>query len=259
MSLDITHILEDWPYKPGQVSARRVRGDDGRDLIQLRVDLGVLQMEAAGRPDGQKPHGRESLLEYYENKLRRHVDSSDSEEDFRLDERDCELLRAEGVIFYHRYLAEFILEDFAAVERDTERNLRLMDFCAAHAEEPADKHMLEQYRPYVVMMWARARTHVQLQDNRPKAALAAVREGIEKIEAFYQDFDQEDMIENSGEIAVLRAMAKDVERRIPVDPVVRLKRDLAKAVAEERYEDAVELRDRLRRAGGTQNDPGNES
>ena len=259
MSLDITHILENWSYKPGQVSARRVRGDDGRDLIQLRVDLGMLQMETTGRPDGRKPHGRESLLEHYERNLARHLQRGDSEEDFTLDERDCELLRAEGVIFYHRYLAEFVLEDFAAVERDTERNLRLMDFCAAHGKEPADRHMLEQYRPYVVMMWARARAHVRLRDNRPKAALAAVKEGIKRIEAFYHDFDQDDMIEHSGEIAVLRAMAKDAERRIPLDPVVRLRRDLAKAVSEERYEDAAKLRDRLSHAGAAETAPADES
>ena len=38
MSLDISHILEDWPFEPGKVTARRVRGDDGRDKIQLRLD-----------------------------------------------------------------------------------------------------------------------------------------------------------------------------------------------------------------------------
>ena len=32
----------------------------------MRIDLGLLQMELDGRPDGQRPHGFESLLDYYE-------------------------------------------------------------------------------------------------------------------------------------------------------------------------------------------------
>ena len=78
MSLDITRILSGWPFEPGQITARRVRGEDGRDLIQLRLDLGLLQMEATGRPDGQRPHGYESLLEYHQDRLERHREESDA-------------------------------------------------------------------------------------------------------------------------------------------------------------------------------------
>jgi len=184
MSFDIGHILNDWPYEPGQVTARRIRGDDGRDKIQLRLDLGILQMEAAGRPDGERPHGHDSLLAYYEQQLQRHRDGHDTDKGFELDERACELLRAEAVMYYHRYLAEFVLEDFKAVERDTMRNLRLFDFCSAHAKEESDRYILEQYRPYVLMMCARARGRAALRDKRPKAALKAVSQGIQTISDF---------------------------------------------------------------------------
>jgi len=69
MSLDLTRILQDWPYEPGQINVRLVEGDDGRPKIQMRLDLGLLQMEVSGRPDGQRPHGFDSLLEYYETVL----------------------------------------------------------------------------------------------------------------------------------------------------------------------------------------------
>jgi len=250
MSFDIGHILNDWPYEPGQVTARRIRGDDGRDKIQLRLDLGILQMEAAGRPDGERPHGHDSLLAYYEQQLQRHRAGHDTDKGFELDERACELLRAEAVMYYHRYLAEFVLEDFKAVERDTMRNLRLFDFCSAHAKEESDRYILEQYRPYVLMMCARARGRAALRDKRPKAALKAVSQGIQTIKAFYRHLDQENLIENSAEIAILDAMGTDIKSRIPVDPVRRLKNRLAAAVREERYEDAAALRDQLRRATG---------
>ena len=43
MTFDLTEMLQDWDYKPGQVVARRFQGKDG-EKIQLRVDLGILQM-----------------------------------------------------------------------------------------------------------------------------------------------------------------------------------------------------------------------
>jgi hypothetical protein len=259
MNLDLTSILEGWPYEPGQVTVRRIRGADGKDRIQLRLDLGVLQMETGGRPDGQRPHGHESLLAYYEQQLQRHRQERGSDEGFDLDERACELLRTEGTMYYHRYLAEFVLEDFEAVERDTMRNIRLFDFCNAYAKEDSDKYAMEQYRPYVVMMRTRAQAHLCLRDNRPKAALAALRKGIEETRAFYKRYGQDKALAASGELAVLRAMAKEIESRLPVDPISRLRKDLAKAVEAERYEEAAAIRDQLRRLTDEQGEtPGTE-
>ena len=48
---DISGIIRDWEYQPGQTSARKIRGKDGKEKIQMRVELGLLQMETQGRPD----------------------------------------------------------------------------------------------------------------------------------------------------------------------------------------------------------------
>ncbi len=69
MSLDLARILEDWPYEPGQINVRIISGDDGEPRIQVRLDLGVLQMNIEGRPDGVEPHGYPSYLEYYEQRI----------------------------------------------------------------------------------------------------------------------------------------------------------------------------------------------
>ena len=246
MSQDITRIIKDWPYDPGQISARRIMGDDGREKIQLRLDMGILQMEIDGNPAGERPHGHESYLAYYEHVCERHGLKSSPEDDFRLDEEACEFIRAESVMYYHRYLAEFILEDYQSVVRDTTRNLRAMDFCAAYASDDADRATMEQYRPYVIMMRTRASGLLALGDNRPKTALAAVRKGISEIKHFYKRHEEAEEFLDAGEISILKGLAREISRRIPVDPVVRLKRKLAKAVREERYEDAAHLRDRLR-------------
>ena len=49
---DLTGLLQEWAYEPGRVNARRITGCDGRPKLQVRIDLGVLQMEIEGRPDG---------------------------------------------------------------------------------------------------------------------------------------------------------------------------------------------------------------
>lgn len=247
MSLDITSILKDWSYEPGRLSARKVRGLDGRDKIQLRLDLGLLQMEVSGRPDGAHPHDCESLLEYYEKQRDLYRKQHGSDEGFMLDGAACDLLRAEGMLYYHRYVAEFVLEDFQAAERDTSRNLRLMDFCAAHAADAADRDDLEHYRPYVMMMRTRARCQAHLTDNHTKEALTSLRRGIQEITRYYTSIGQEQAIENSPELAVLKALAEQVQSQMPVDPMVKLKEALAKAIAEEHYEEAAALRDRIRR------------
>jgi len=250
MSFDISHILSQWPYKPGKVTARRIVGDDGREKIQLRLDLGLLQIEASGRPDGQRPHGHESLLAYHEYLLQKHVDENGANEGFSLDEADCEMLRAEGVMYYHRYLAEFVLGDYERVDRDTMRNLRLMDFCRKYARDGSDKYILEQHRPYVIMMRTRARAQLALDNSRLKAALAAARKGIADIEAFYDAFGGEKMMAHSGEVAVLKALEKELESKIPINPIQKLRDQLAQAVEAEQYERAAELRDHLQTMTG---------
>jgi hypothetical protein len=201
------------------VSARRIRGADGKDKIQLRLDMGLLQMEVDGRPDGARPNGFESLLDYYEHQRRRQV-RADGAESFELDEKACELLRAEGMMYYHRYLAQFVLEDYEAVERDTMRNLRVMDLCARYAKDPSDRFFLEQYRAYVLMMCARARARMAVRDKRPKAALAAVQRGMDAIQAYYKRMAQEEAIGSSTELAILRAMAHEIQARVEFDNVV---------------------------------------
>lgn len=247
MSLDISDILKEWPYDPGRIKVRRIEAEDGRECIQLRLDLGLLQMETTGRPDGQRPHGFESYLEYHKDRLRSHLSAHGSDEGFRLDEADCEQLRTEGVMYYHRYLAAFVLEDYAAVDRDTTRNLRMFDLCSRYAENDVDRTILEEYRPYVVMMRARARAHQALDEHRYRAALEEVQAGVREILDFFSETGQEDLEDESSEVAILQAMAKDIRGKIPVDPIQRLRRELAKAVAEERYEEAARLRDRIER------------
>src|SRR5438045_9279450 len=81
MNFDSSHLLEQWEYQPGQVVVRRFIGKDGIEKIQLRVDLGLLQMNAHGRPDGRRPFGHPSLLDYYLHKIKQYAEKHGGTED----------------------------------------------------------------------------------------------------------------------------------------------------------------------------------
>jgi hypothetical protein len=246
MNLDIQSILDGWPFEPGQLNVRKIIGKDGKEKIQLRLDLGLLQMEVQGRPDGQRPFGHESLLDYYEHRRRHYERSHGSDEGFKLDKATCEKLRAESTMYYHRYLSAFVLEDYKTVKRDTHRNLRVFDLCRRYAAEEDDQMALEAYRPYVIMMNTRAKVHLALAASQPKKALRVLTDGIASIRDHFHGLALGEQLENSREIRILEEIARDIEEQMPVDPVEHLERELARAVREERYEDAASLRDKLR-------------
>ena len=73
MRRDLDDVIQGWPYdpEPGEHLAREVRARDGRMVLQVRIELGVLQLEVGGRPDGLRPHGFMTYLDY----LRHHAAS----------------------------------------------------------------------------------------------------------------------------------------------------------------------------------------
>jgi len=246
MSLDISAQFADWPYEPGQLSVRLIEGDDGKSKIQIRVDLGLLQLETEGRPDGKRPEGFESLLELCEAKLDEHVAAGNDPSSFTLNEDACKALRDEAVQYYHRYIALFALENFAGVARDTTRNLRVLDFCAEHAERAEDRASLEHFRPYLLMVRARAAANLAVRENEPKAAILAIEQAIEGIRQHYEHAEDAGSFEDSSEVQLLRGMREALAPRLPPSPKAELRERLKRAIEQENYELAAILRDELR-------------
>jgi hypothetical protein len=247
MNEDIKHILDRWPYEPGKISVRRVLGADGTVKIQMRLNLGILQMEATGRPDGQQPHGRESLLDYQESKLADHLLRRGSDEGFTIGAQACHELREEGMQYYHRYLSNFFLEEYAAVVRDTERNLRLFDFLHKYGRHEADRQSQEGYRPYVLMMNARAKAYVALHEEDLDRALAEVNSGLERIRTFFEEHGQPQLVSKSNEVQALLELRGELISRKPQSRLDVLRQRLAEAIEGEQYERAARLRDEIRR------------
>ncbi len=244
-SQDIRPVIQGWPYRPNEISVRKITGQDGKEKIQLRVDLGVLQMEMTGRPDSLRPHGLPSLLHWHKDRLEKYQRRSGTDVGFLLTPEECESLREEALLYYQRYLSLFVLQDYRGVERDTARNVEAADLCRRYATEVADRLALEQYRPYITMMNRRAAALRLLQQGKPGKAVEAIDEGIQQIQQFFEEYNHAAASEESREIGILRALRREIADKMPTRKLETLQQQLTDAVASERYEMAAQLRDQI--------------
>jgi len=246
MKYDIGDLLNSWPFDPDEFIARRITARDGTEKIQIRIDMGVLQLEMQGRPDGQRPHGCQSLLEFHTSG-EASGQSETGEAAPSLDEDACEDLFQEAWQYYQRYLSLFYLEDYEGVVRDTEHNLEIFRVVDEHAANDDVKWYFEQYYPHAIMMQARARAMAALEAEDYRTAMREVHNGIGRIEEFSASWDSGDVVdEEFPELIFLRDWYEELEQERPLSRREQLERDLTVAVEAENFEEAARLRDKLR-------------
>ena len=242
MSLDLNSILKDWPHESGAIKVRKIVGLDGREKLQLRIDLGVLQMEIVGRPDGQHPHDCESLLAYHQARAERAERSGES---FELNNEECAELQQEGIQYYHRYLSLFQINEFEGVIRDTQRNLDLFTFVDEHTDRDEIVWNFQQFRPYVLMMNTRAKASILLGDGRFAEAMKEIERGRDVITEFFAQSSVPEMAQKSSELAFLEEWLEEVSSKRPLSKLEVMEREMERAIANELYERAAELRDAI--------------
>ncbi len=243
MSLDLNTLLKDWEHESGAIKVRKVLGLDGREKLQLRIDLGLLQMEMTGRPDGNRPHNCESLLQYHQRRAARSEARGDA---YELTSEQCSELQQEGIQYYHRYLSLFQINDFPAVIRDTQRNLDLFEFVANHSDRDELVWSFQQFRPYVLMMNTRAKASILLGDGKFAQAMLEIERGRDLIVEFFQSSNFPEMAQKSSEIAFLEEWLEEVSSKRPLTKIEIMQREMEVAVASELYERAAELRDAIK-------------
>lgn len=248
MTHDIQHILDSWEYQgPHRLTVRRIRGRDGKVKIQLRLDVGLLQMEATGRPDGTRPYGQESLLDHFQQLAAAHRLYYGTEEGFELDREDCAALHRESMQYYHRRICYLELGDYEAAARDAEHNLQIMDLLRDYAADRNDWWASEQYRAFVLSHWIKAKAMLALEAEDYDGALEWVQKGQQMIEhLFTVEYGRPDLLEQRFELEFLQELEEYVRQRRPLTPRELLERKLAEAVAREEFERAAVLRDQLR-------------
>jgi UvrB/uvrC motif len=241
---DLKAILESWPYDPDDC-VRVVALADGREVMQVRLPLGVEQYELDGRPDGHRPHKAESALDHQIAALET-AKRAGKASVFRLDPDTCVELFNEGVLYYYRYLHLFQMKDWPRTVRDTARNLKLFDFVHRYAARDEDKQYLEQWRPYVLRINAAAAAMIELGENDHQKALAIVQDAAETIEALPDIEEDTFKFERERSLEALHELAEQIETTKPLTELEKLENQLRQAVTGEHYERAAELRDRIR-------------
>ena len=245
----LDQLLASWRFAAGEVRVREAVGDDGRGLLLLRIDMGVLLMETAGRPDGDKPEGFDTFYELLESEALLQGDA------FTLDGDRCREIDREFYQFYHRRIALLSLKRYSEALRDADHTLRLMDFSTRHAPSEAWAETHEQYRPFVYFHRVQAAALVSLEESDASEAIRVIEEGRRVLqESVANGGDAENAALHAEEIEELREklgeMVDAINEHYDVTP--SLTDQLAEAIAAEQYERAARIRDRIDQARKTQ-------
>ncbi len=242
---DFQKLMDDWPYDPSHVNVRKIKGRDGKEKIQLRLDLGILQMETTGRPDGERPFGKASILDYYLEKARSFRTKYGIGAFFILNHSDCLKLQREALQYYHRFVALLYLKEYDGVIRDTNHNLKMTDFVVHYASDEQDVLNFQQFRPYLLMMQIRAKAFLFMDRYDFRKAEKILENGISEIERFYVENNLAEQLESSMVLSFLRKWSREIHESRPLSPLEKLQRELDEAVNREDFERAAELRDRI--------------
>ena len=235
---DIDALLASWPFRPGEVNARLVKAGGDRDVIQMRVDMGLLQMETEFRPDGDRPGGAETYFDYLVGEAIREGD------DFELSDEQCSEADREFVQFYHRRVCWLSLREYARAAQDADHSLAFMDFVREHSPDEEWTLSHEQYRPFVLFHRVQAGALAALEDDGPEKAISEINAGLERFRDLFDEYDAADQFAEDELVLRLEEMRENVRKRYDVG--LTLDEQLIEAVRAENYERAAELRDQLR-------------
>ena len=252
VTMDLRPLFDEWQHHTTDEdrNVRCVRGEDGRLVIQVRARCGIFQWEYEGRPDGRRPHGFTSLLDYYRNGIAEARRSDDPAAALQLEKSEVEEIAEELMDYYQRRVLFFRLGEYERARRDAEHNLALMDIIRNHTEDPDLILEHEKWRPFVTMDRARADAMLSCQGGDFRDGLDKLDVGIDEISDFYSHHGRPDLVPLSQEIAALRDLKTQLRETysIPLsrdEMIAGLLEEQEKAIADEDYERAARIRDEI--------------
>jgi hypothetical protein len=248
MRRDIDEALQGWPYEPdpGEVIAREVRARDGRNVLQIRIELGLLQLEVEGRPDGVRPHSYATYLDYLRHRATtRGSSQAGGKSPWSMTAEHCAEADREFAQFYHRRVAWLTLQRYDRALIDADHSIALMDFVRKFATDPDYINSHERYRGLVLFHRTQAAAALALERRKPEEAIDAVREGMDRLIEHQQAVATEaDDTPNDALIEQLRVLEREIRKNFSVEKTLR--EQLDEAVADEDYELAARIRDQIK-------------
>jgi hypothetical protein len=233
---NIDKILADWAYDPNTINVRLAKGSDGRQVIQMRIEMGVLQLEVDGRPDGTRPGGEATYFDYL-------IGQTFDKDEFVMSEEQCFEVDREFVQFYHRRVCWLALREFTKAVRDANHTLGLMDFCREHSPNENWTMTHEQYRPFVMFHQVQAAALDQLEHSGAERAVETISQGLDQLRRLFAEHGADEEFESNELAERLVELRESLREKFSVGRT--LQEQLADAIASEQYELAAQLRDEL--------------
>lgn len=235
---NLDDLMSKWKFDPATLNVRMIKGKDGRDVLQMRVDMGVLQLETTGRPDGETIQGYESVLEWL---LQKQLDDPG----YVLTEEECSDVDREFMQFYHRRICWLRLQFYHRAVMDADHTLRLMDLTSQMSPEEEWSQTHEQYRPFVLFHRTQADALGELEEDTAEQAVQAINRGLDTMRAFFVKHDAEEHFDTDELVVRLIELRESLRTEYEVGKT--LSERLDDAVKTEQYELAAKLRDELTR------------
>jgi hypothetical protein len=249
VSLDLSSIIVDWAAPGGGVCARIILDARGAEQVQMRIEMGVLQMQPSGRPDGSRHRGHPTVLAHIRHELR--VESG-------VEPADWEALEREFQQFNYRRLAYAALAELAIQTDDTQgandllqRTLRDIDHCIATLRlmQTSAETGLGPHAPMIpALLFNRTRLRARrcTLETRFEDAIDATADGLSELEdaLIEMGFDDQQRAVDPG-MSFLRQSQAQLRQKHGIAQTLR--EQLQQAIAEENFPLAAGLRDELQR------------
>ncbi|MGL6227178.1 MAG: UvrB/UvrC motif-containing protein [Thermoguttaceae bacterium] len=232
-------LVSDLPSIQSESTTRLIRSSDGHYVLQMRVNLGLLQMEVTGRPDGQRPYHFATYFAY----LVHFVKKRNSR--FLLTEQQYEDVCCEVEQFDVRSQCWFSLNRYQRAIRDADHAIDLLNLIRRWTIPSARTQELEERRLLILTHRIQAGIAFALYEKGPNEAIATLEKGMEYLRQQIEEGD-------SGELARVLARFLDTKHWFQQYYCIRsndLEEQLEEAIRQEQYERAARIRDTLRTGG----------
>ncbi len=186
--MDLAVITNDWSYDADDEhnNIRKITGIDGAVKLQIRLQNGIVQWEAEGRPDGDSPHGCDTVLEYCEELVANRHKLEEEPGEFTLPEHLVDELGDELQSYDRRRQIFMLIRDYRHARRDAIHGLSIIEMVGEYGDDPSAKLRYERQRPSLIADRARSQALLDIQEGEFKRALLALTGGIRQIERNFQ-------------------------------------------------------------------------
>jgi hypothetical protein len=129
---------------------------------------------------------------------------------------------------------------------DADHTLAMMDFVKRHSPSEDYTNAHEQYRGFVIFQRTQAAAAMCVERSNPEGAIDEVRGGLERLREFFALYELEDQMDDDGMVQHLRKVEASLRQEHKIEATML--EQLEQAIADENYEKAAQLRDRIKNA-----------